>query len=222
MSRLGKAMANAAQGVFITLEGVEGSGKTTQVARLAARLRQAGRRVVTTREPGGTPISDRIRGVVLDHASVEIHPHTEALLMCAARAQLVHQVIRPALARGATVICDRYSDSTFAYQGYARGQDLATLRTLNGFATDGLLPDLTLLLDLPVEDGLQRRFGARGDGSTNRMDSLELDFHRQVAAGYHALAQAEPDRWRMVDATLAEPGVAAAIWELVAASLGIS
>ena len=215
-------MAGTPNGFFITFEGVEGSGKTTQVELLADRLRRAGRTVVTTREPGGTPISDRIRAVVLDRQNVEIHPHTEALLMCAARAQLVQEVIRPALADGSVVICDRYSDSTFAYQGYARGQDLATLRRINAFATGGLLPDLTMLLDLPVADGLQRRFGAGGDGSTNRMDSLDLDFHRRVAAGYHALAQAEPDRWHVVDATHGERGVAAAIWEIVAAFLDIS
>ena len=116
---------------FITFEGVEGSGKTTQVELLADRLQQAGYPVITTREPGGTPISDRIRAVVLDQSRVEIHPHTEALLMCAARAQLVNELIRPSLARGHVVICDRYSDSTFAYQGFARGQDLATLRTLS-------------------------------------------------------------------------------------------
>ena len=216
-------MANAAQGYFITFEGVEGSGKTTQVERLAARLRQAGQRVVTTREPGGTPISDRIRGVVLDQQNAEIHPHTEALLMCAARAQLVRQVIRPALARGDTVICDRYSDSTFAYQGYARGQDLATLRAINRFATGGLAPDLTILLDLPAAAGLARRFGAGGAAApTNRMDRLHLAFHRKVAAGYHALAQADPDRWRRVDATRGVEDVAAVIWEKVTFIFSVS
>ena len=215
-------MVSTPQGCFITFEGVEGCGKTTQVEWLADRLRHAGRTVVTTREPGGTPISDRIRAVVLDQQNVEIHPHTEALLMCAARAQLVHEVIQPALNAGHVVICDRYSDSTFAYQGYARGQDLATLRTINTFATGGLVPDLTILLDLPVEDGLQRRFGAGGDGSTNRMDSLDLNFHQRVAAGYHALAQAEPDRWRLVDAQGSVDDVAAGIWEIAAAFLNFS
>lgn len=210
-------MADAPQGTFITFEGVEGSGKTTQIERLAERLRQAGRAVVTTREPGGTPIGDRIRAVVLDRQNVEIHPRTEALLMCAARAQLVHEVIRPALARGDVVICDRYSDSTFAYQGYARGQNLATLRTLNHFATGGLAPDLTLLLDLPAEEGLERRFGSDDAAApTNRMDRLDLAFHRRVAAGYHDLAQAEPNRWHAVDATLGVDDVAAAIWDIVA------
>ncbi len=216
-------MVSTPQGCFITFEGVEGSGKTTQVELLADRLRHAGRTVVTTREPGGTPISDRIRAVVLDRQNVEIHPHTEALLMCAARAQLVHEVIQPALDAGQVIICDRYSDSTFAYQGYARGQDLATLRTLNAFATGGLAPHLTILLDLPVEDGLQRRFGAGASAaSTNRMDRLDLEFHRRVAAGYHGLAQAEPDRWRLVDAQEAVDDVAAAIWEITAAALNCS
>ena len=136
---------------------------------------------MTTREPGGTPISDRIRAVVLDQTSVEIHPHTEALLMCAARAQLVHEVIRPALDSGHVAICDRFSDSTFAYQGYARGQDLATLRTLNDFATGGLVPHLTILLALPAEAGLERRFGpSSADAPTNRMDRLDLAFHQRV------------------------------------------
>ena len=216
-------MADAPQGFFITFEGVEGSGKTTQVERLAGRLRRAGRAVLTTREPGGTPISDRIRAVVLDQANVEIHPHTEALLMCAARAQLVNELIRPALAEGRVVICDRYSDSTFAYQGYARGQDLATLRTLNHFATGGLVPHLTLLLDLPAAAGLKRRFGpADGAAAANRMDRLDLAFHQKVAAGYHALARAEPDRWRVVNATLGVAEAAAAIWKEVAQFLRTS
>ena len=216
-------MVGTNQGIFITFEGVEGSGKTTQVERLAVRLRQAGRTVVTTREPGGTLISDRIRAVVLDQTSVDIHPHTEALLMCAARAQLVHEVIRPALDFGHVVICDRYSDSTFAYQGYARGQDLATLRTLNDFATGGLVPHLTILLALPAEAGLERRFGPNDSAApTNRMDRLELAFHEEVAAGYQKLAQAEPDRWHLVDATLGVDDVAVAIWEITAAFLNIS
>ena len=216
-------MVSTPQGTFITFEGVEGSGKTTQVERLADRLRRAGRKVVTTREPGGTPISDRIRAVVLDRTNVEIHPHAEALLMCAARAQLVHEVIRPALAAGHVVICDRYSDSTFAYQGYARGQDLATLRSINGFATGGLVPDLTILLDLSAEAGLARRFGS-GEAATptNRMDRLDLAFHRKVAAGYQALAQADPDRWRLVAAQGPVDDIAAAIWEVAAAFLDIS
>ena len=215
-------MVSTPQGTFITFEGVEGSGKTTQVERLADRLRRAGRTVVTTREPGGTPISDRIRAVVLDRTTVEIHPHTEALLMCAARAQLVEEVIGPALAAGHVVICDRYSDSTFAYQGYARGQNLATLRSMNGFATGGLVPDLTILLDLSAEAGLARRFGS-GEAATptNRMDRLDLAFHRKVAAGYHALAQADPDRWRLVAAQGPVDDIAVAIWEVAAAFLAI-
>ena len=215
-------MADRPQGRFVTIEGVEGSGKTTQVEPAcrpsAPRRARGGDHPRAGRHTYQRPHSRRRIGP----KNVEIHPHTEALLMCAARAQLVHEVIRPALARGAVVLCDRYSDSTFAYQGYARGQDLATLRSINAFATGGLLPDLTILLDLPVEDGLQRRFGASGDGSTNRMDSLDLDFHRRVAAGYHALAQADPDRWRVVDASLGEEDVDAAIWEIIAGLLNLS
>ena len=216
-------MVGTSAGFFITFEGVEGSGKTTQVELLAGRLRQAGHTVTTTREPGGTPISDRIRAVVLDQSRVEIHPHTEALLMCAARAQLVNELIRPSLVRGHVVICDRYSDSTFAYQGFARGQDLATLRALNDFATGGLVPHLTLLLDLPAEVGLQRRFRAASSGKpTNRMDLFDTAFHQEVAAGYHKLAQAEPGRWRMVDAQHDVDDVAAEIWHIVAVQLRIS
>ena len=216
-------MARTPQGLFITFEGVEGSGKTTQVELLADRLRQAGYPVTTTREPGGTPISDRIRAVVLDQSRVEIHPHTEALLMCAARAQLVNELVRPSLARGHVVICDRYSDSTFAYQGFARGQDLATLRALNDFATGGLVPHLTLLLDLPAEVGLERRFGpGNSAATTNRMDRLDLAFHQRVAAGYHSLAQTEPARWRIVDAQRDAKEVAAEIWHIVAVQLRTS
>ena len=216
-------MARTPQGLFITFEGVEGSGKTTQVALLADRLRQAGYPVITTREPGGTPISDRIRAVVLDQSRVEIHPHTEALLMCAARAQLVNELILPSLARGHVVICDRYSDSTFAYQGFARGQDLATLCTLNHFATGGLVPHLTLLLDLPAEVGLQRRFRAARSGKpTNRMDLFDTTFHQNVAAGYRSLASKEPDRWRVVNAQHDIDEVAAEIWQIVAVQLQIS
>ena len=216
-------MARTPQGLFITFEGVEGSGKTTQVELLADRLQQAGHPVTMTREPGGTPISDRIRAVVLDQSRVEIHPHTEALLMCAARAQLVNELIQPSLARGHVVICDRYSDSTFAYQGFARGQDLATLRALNDFATGGLVPHLTLLLDLPAEVGLQRRFRAARSGKpTNRMDLFDTTFHQEVAAGYHKLAQAEPGRWRVVDAQRDVKEVAAEIWHIVAVQLRTS
>lgn len=217
-------MARTGYGTFITFEGVEGSGKTTQVERLADRLRRAGRTVVTTREPGGTPVSDRVRAVVLDRQNVEIHPHTEALLMCAARAQLVHEVIRPALARGDIVLCDRYSDSTFAYQGYGHEQDLATLDALNGFATGGLVPNLTILLALPAEVGLQRRFRAakNPEEPTNRMDLFDTAFHQAVADGYHTLSEMEPQRWRVVDATLGVEDVNAAIWEIVTGVLNIS
>ena len=216
-------MVGTSAGFFITFEGVEGSGKTTQVELLADHLQQAGYPVTTTREPGGTPISDRIRAVVLDQSRVEIHPHTEALLMCAARAQLVNELILPSLARGHVVICDRYSDSTFAYQGFARGQDLATLRALNDFASGGLVPHLTLLLDLPAEVGLERRFGpGNSAATTNRMDRLDLAFHQRVAAGYHSLARAEPDRWRIVDAQREAKEVADAIWHVVAVQLRTS
>ncbi|GAB4523056.1 MAG: dTMP kinase [Anaerolineales bacterium] len=185
-------------GAFITFEGPEGSGKTTQVPLLADFLRQAGYRVLTTREPGGTPIGDQIRAVLSDLKNTGMHPHTEILLFLASRAQLVAQVIRPHLAQGGVVLCDRYADSTLAYQGYGHGVSLDVLQNLLRFATGGIAPHLTFLLDLDVEIGLRRR--ARG-GDWNRLDAYDLDFHRRVRAGYHQLVKAEPERWVVVDAS---------------------
>ncbi|MBN2148645.1 MAG: dTMP kinase [Anaerolineales bacterium] len=183
--------------MFITLEGPEGCGKTTQLLPLAEYLRQQGYDVLTTREPGGTPISEQIRAVLHSLRNTEMHTRTEILLFQAARAQHVEQVIRPHLAGGGIVLCDRFADSTMAYQGYGRQQPLEPLRRLIEFATGGLQPDLTLLLDLDVEEGLRRR--SKG-GEWNRLDALELAFHQRVRQGYHALAQAEPQRWIIVDA----------------------
>jgi dTMP kinase len=187
-------------GLFITLEGPEGSGKSTQAARLAAHLRGQGRQVLLTREPGGTPVSEQIRGLIINHANAELHPHAEFLLFCASRTQLVHQVIRPHLAMEGTVVCDRFSDSTLAYQGFGRGLDLQMLDTVNRFAADGLTPDITFLLDLPVEIGLERR--KLSGGEWNRMDAQTLAFHQRVRDGYLALAQKEPARWARVDASV--------------------
>jgi len=184
--------------VFITLEGPEGSGKTTQARELAEFLRQQGYAILTTREPGGTSIGDQVRAILTDLQNATMHPRTEILLFLAARAQLVEEVIRPALARGYVVLCDRYADSTLAYQGYGHGVSLETLRALLAFATGGLIPDLTLLLDVDPEVGLQRR---RRAGQWNRLDAYDLDFHRRVRQGYLELARQEPHRWFVVDAS---------------------
>jgi dTMP kinase len=183
--------------VFITIEGPEGSGKTLQIGPLAEFLRQQGLDVLTTREPGGTPIGDQIRAVLNSLDNTAMHPRTEALLFQSARAQLVEQVIRPQLQRGGIVISDRYADSTLAYQGYGHGLPLEQVQAMINFATGELKPDLTLLLDVDVEMGLQRR--SKG-GGWNRLDAYTLDFHRRVRQGYHRLAQAEPQRWVILDA----------------------
>jgi dTMP kinase len=184
--------------MFITLEGTEGCGKTSQVAPLADTLRQQSWDVLTTREPGGTPIGEQIREVLHSLENTEMHARTEILLFQAARAQHVEQVIRPHLARGGVVICDRYADSTLAYQGYGRQQPLEPLRALVDYATGGLKPDLTLLLDLDVEVGLRRR--AKG-GEWNRLDALEVAFYQRVRQGYYELVQAEAERWVVIDAS---------------------
>ncbi len=185
------------RGLFITFEGPEGSGKSTQARLLAKFLAQEGHIVVLTREPGGTPIGDQIRHVLLNRANQAMHPRTEVLLFQASRAQHVEELIRPALAAGKIVLCDRYADSTLAYQGYGRGEDVAELRALIDYATGGLWPDLTLWLDLPVEAGLARIAPAR----RNRLDAEALAFHRRVREGYARLAAAEPHRWLRFDAS---------------------
>jgi len=183
--------------MFISFEGPDGSGKTTQVARLADTLTQLGYQVLITREPGGTPIGDQIRQVLADLKNTGMHPRSETLLFLAARAQLVEQVIKPRLADGHIVLCDRYADSTMAYQGYGHQNDLDQIQSLINFATGGLKPDLTLLLDVGAEVGLKRK----ADGSEwNRLDAYSLEFHQRVRKGYLALAEAEPDRWVVINA----------------------
>jgi dTMP kinase len=183
--------------MFITLEGPDGSGKTSHVKPLAAWLEGQGYRVHTAREPGGTSISEQIRNVLHDLKNTEMHAHTETLLYQAARAQIVEQVFRPKLAEGWVVLCDRYADSTLAYQGYGHRQPLDEVRALVRYATGGLLPDLTLLLDVDAETGLRRR--QTGGGEWNRLDAYDLEFHCRVQAGYLELAQQEPGRWVVVD-----------------------
>ncbi|GAB4144753.1 MAG: dTMP kinase [Candidatus Promineifilaceae bacterium] len=184
--------------MFITFEGPEGGGKTTQISLLASFLQDRGHRVLSTREPGGTRIGDQIRACLHDVNNKEMVAQTELLLYSASRAQLVHEVIRPALAAGILVLCDRFYDSTLAYQGYGRGLDLAHLRQITGFATSGLKPDLTLLFDIDVESGLTRR--TAGGEEMNRLDLEALAFHQRVRHGFHALAAAEPARWVVIDA----------------------
>ena len=185
--------------MFITLEGPEGSGKTSQLPALAAYLRAAGYEVLVTREPGGTAVGDQIREILMNLQNVSIIPRTEILLFLAARAQHVDEVIRPALAAGKVVLCDRFGDSTLAYQGFGHKTDLETLQALLDFSTGGLKPDLTLLVDVPVEVGMARK---RDNSSEwNRLDAYALAFHERVRQGYFALAEAEPERWMIIDAT---------------------
>jgi dTMP kinase len=202
--------------LFITFEGPEGSGKTTQIHLLAAYLHEQGHDVLVTREPGGTPIGDRVRSILLDPAHTEMQPTTEFLLFSAARSQHVGQVIRPHLARGGTVLCDRFADSSLAYQGYGYKLDLDVRRAITRFATGGLVPDLTLYFDVPVEIGLQRKAGGDGD-AWNRMEDKEIAFHERVRTGYLTMAAREPERWVVVDATPDIDVVQASIRELVMA-----
>ncbi len=186
-------------GLFITLEGIEGSGKSTHIRHLAALLDRAGFRVLQTREPGGTATAEAIRHILLTPSSHEpVTPQAEALLILAARCQHVRHLIMPSLRRGAVVLCDRFSDSTFAYQGFARALDLQWLRAANEVATGGLTPDLTLVLDLPVSVGLTRRRADRGE--QNRLDRETERFHRKVRRGFLALAAEEPGRMTIVNA----------------------
>jgi dTMP kinase len=187
--------------LFITFEGLDGSGKTTQIQLLAAYLREQGYSVLQTREPGGTDIGNQIREVLHALKNEGMHPRTELLLYTASRAQLVAEVIRPRLAAGEIILSDRYIDSTLAYQGYGRGLDLNTLRQILDFATEGLKPDVTVYLDISAEGGLERRQKAASQGEEwNRLDALALEFHQRVHAGYKTLIQADPQRWLVVEA----------------------
>ena len=183
--------------MFITLEGPEGSGKTTQAYLLAEYLKEKGVDLVLSREPGGTSIGDKIRDILHDPANTEMFPWAEVLLYSASRAQLVAQTIRPSLEAGKVVVCDRYADSTMAYQGYGRGLDLKALRELTQLATGGLTPDLTLYIDIQPELGLERRLS--GGDEWNRLDQETLDFHRRVRSGYLELIAMAPERWVTVD-----------------------
>ena len=187
--------------MFITLEGPEGSGKTSHVPHLVETLREKGYPIFPTREPGGTSIGEQIRLVLHNLKNTEMNPRTETLLYQAARAQFVEEVVRPRLALGEIVLSDRYADSTIAYQGYGHQQDLEQVRALVKYATGGLVPDLTILLDVDVEVGLARGAKRRDKGGEwNRLDAYTLEFHQRVRKGYLEMVKQEPDRWVVVDA----------------------
>ncbi|MBN1230471.1 MAG: dTMP kinase [Anaerolineales bacterium] len=186
--------------MFITFEGPDGSGKTTQIPMIESYLRSKGVDLLVTREPGGTVIGNQVRNVLFDLSHKDImHPRTEILLFQSSRAQLVEEVIKPALNQGRTVLCDRYADSTLAYQGYGHRINMQQLKAIVNFATGGLVPDLTIYFDIPAEIGLRRR---AEDGDWNRLDAYAIEFHNRVRNGYHELMQNSPQSWEMVDASL--------------------
>jgi len=200
------------RGFFLSFEGIEGCGKTSQLHRLARRLRALGHQVVETREPGGAPISEQIRTILLDSKNRGMEARCELLLYLASRAQHVAETIRPALEKGAVVLCDRFADATTAYQGYGRGLGPAAVARLNRFATAGLVPDLAILLDVPVAVGLARK---RRAGGLDRLDREQASFHEVVRRGYLRIARQNPRRVRVVDGTASEDVVARAIDRIV-------
>lgn len=202
--------------MFITFEGSEGSGKSSQIPALGEFLRHQGYDVLLTREPGGTTIGEQIRQILSNLENQSMQQRTEILLFQASRAQHVEEIIRPHLARGGVVVCDRYADSTLAYQGYGYQRELAPIRAIVEFATAGLTPNLTLFLDVDVEEGLRRRVQ---DGEWNRLDSYELEFYRRVRQGYHELARQEPQRWAIIDASQPVDQVQQQIRQVVLARL---
>lgn len=209
--------------MFITFEGIEGCGKSTQIRLLAQALMTAGHKVVVTREPGGCPIADQIRAVLLDAGNRAMVPTTELLLYGAARAQHLAEVVRPALTRGEVVLCDRFSDATRAYQAFGRGLDRLQIEQVNQLACQGLAPDMTLLLDCPVEIGLMRarqRIEATSGPREERFELEALEFHQRVRDGYLALASEEPQRFVVVDAHAAPEQVAQQIAAAVFSRLG--
>jgi dTMP kinase len=205
------------RGFFITFEGPEGSGKSTQLRMLAARLRAEGREVFETAEPGGTPIGTQIRRVLLDAKNQEMFPTTELLLMFACRAQNVDQWILPALARGEIVLSDRFTDSTLVYQGIARGLGAEVVYEVDRIACRGLVPGLTLVIDVDVETGLKRARARnrQTEDVETRIDEQEISFHRKVREAYHQLASDEPKRVRLIDGSVDESTVAVQVWEAV-------
>ncbi len=206
-------------GFFIALEGSEGAGKSTQARLLTEWLQAAGRPVLLTREPGGTVLGEQVRHLLLAPEAHAILPEAETLLYAAARAQHVREVLLPALASGSVVVCDRYVDSTLAYQGGGRGLPLSALRRVQEFATGGLLPDLRILLDMPVEVGLARRLA--GQEAVNHLDQAGVAFHERVRSTYFELIAADPASWSVVDGDAAPEIVAKRVAEVVASRLPV-
>ncbi|MCX6630204.1 MAG: dTMP kinase [Candidatus Solibacter sp.] len=207
------------RGIFITFEGMDGSGKTTQMHRLAERLRSMGRTILETAEPGGPPIAQKIRRILLDSANQELSPATEILLYFASRAQNVDQWIGPALARGEIVLSDRFTDSSLVYQGVGRGLGIDAVGELERIACRGLKPDLTILVDVDAEASLARAW-ARNEAQPHcetRMDDQAIEFHRKVYQAYHALAAAEPERVKLVNGRAAMDAIEREVWSIVSA-----
>ncbi len=205
--------ANSLTGALIALEGIDGSGKSTIAERLVAKMREAGTRAILSREPGGTAIGEQIREIILRQGSSSMLPATEMLLFAAARAQHVGEVIRPAMSKGFIVVTDRFSDSSLAYQWGARGLERRVVDLALELATNGLEPDLKILLDLPVETALGRRMA--NSNEINRLDRESIMFHTRVRDAYHSLVAADPARWRVVDADRPEDDVSADVWRAV-------
>jgi len=212
---VGSLAHDSPRGQLITLEGIDGTGKSTQIASLAAQLRGAGFKVLELREPGGTAIGEAIRKILLDSRNTGMCQESELLLFTAARAQLVREIILPALQAGTWVICDRFLDSSLAYQGYGRGLDIGMIDTINSFAVDGCRPDLTILLDMPVPDAVARLSSRQG--KADRLDVESMSFMQRVREGYLAAAAREPGRFIIVDAGQPEKQLAneiiSKIWE---------
>ena len=202
--------------LFIVFEGGEGCGKSTQTRALYRRLSKNGFGAVLTREPGGTRLGERVRRHLKRTGDARISPLAELFLIATARAQLVSEIIRPRMAEGQTVICDRFTPSTLAYQGYGRGLNTDAIRHVNDIATDGMSPDLIVLLDVPVEEGLGRKKGKEND----RFESESLAFHTRVRRGYLDMAKAEPKRWLVVDGRLPRKVIESTIWARVSVLLG--
>ena len=206
------------RGRFITFEGIDGSGKTTQMRLVAGRLRREGHEVLETVEPGGTAVGAQIRRILLDSSNEDLRPTAELLLYFASRAQNVDECILPALSAGKIVLCDRFTDSTLAYQGYARGLGEGTVLALDRIACRGLVPDLTILIDLDLDTGLARAQGRNASAAAGetRMDDESIEFHRKVRDAYLKLAQQHADRFRVIDGRGTPEAVAARVWENVA------
>lgn len=204
------------RGIFITIEGPDGSGKTTALQQVVPRLQQEmNRKVVATREPGGSPIAEKIRSLILDPSHTDMDSRTEALLYAASRRQHLIEKVLPVLESGDVIFCDRFVDSSIAYQGYARGIGEEGIREINEFATEGIEPDVTLYIDVPAEVGIQRIHANLDEREYNRLDQEKLAFHEKVRAGYQQLAKANPERIVVVDGTMSREEVAEACYNII-------